>query len=175
MTILGWPASQVLSRVLMLLGPVVALVAAALADVAPPGWVAALVVAMAIGWVFMPESLIGTLCLALVLGWWGVAELETLPPESLVAAVALLTAHVAAVVASYGPPDMAIDGPTLRLWFRRGALVMIAAPAVWLLAVVLRDQPEPPGVWIAAMVAIAVAGVVATLAFMPPQETSGAG
>jgi hypothetical protein len=175
MTILGWPASQVLSRVLMLLGPVVALVAAALADVPPPGWVAALVVAMAIGWVFMPESLIGTLCLALVLGWWGVAELETLPPESLVAAVALLTAHVAAVVASYGPPDMAIDGPTLRLWFGRGALVMIAAPAVWLLAVVLRDQPEPPGVWIAAMVAIAVAGVVATLAFMPPRETSGAG
>lgn len=175
MTILGWPVSQVVARALMLLGPVVGLLAAALADVPPPGWVVALVVAMALGWAFMPESLFGTLCLALVLAWWGVADLAALPPEALIAAAALLIAHVAAVVASYGPPEMALDGPTLRLWFGRGALVLIAAPVVWALAVVLRDQPEPPGVWVAAMVAIAVAGVVATLAFTPPRETTDAG
>jgi hypothetical protein len=175
MTILGWPASQVAARALMVICPVVGLLAAALADVPPPGWVVALIVAMAVGWAFMPESLFGTLCLALVLAWWGVADLETLPPEALIAAVALLTAHVAAVVASYGPPEMAFDGPTVRLWFGRGALVLIAAPLVWLLAVALREQPEPPGVWIAAMVAIAVAGVVATLAFTPPRETGSAG
>ncbi len=172
MTLLGWPLSQVVARVLMLLGPVVALVAAAFAEIPPPGWVAALVVALAIGWAFMPESLLGTLCLALVLAWWGVADLEALPPESLVAAVALLAAHVAAVVTAYGPPEMAVDGPTAQLWFGRGALVLIAAPAVWLLAAVLRDQPEPPGVWIAAMVAIAVAGLIAAVAFQPAGETT---
>jgi hypothetical protein len=172
MTVLGWPASQAWARLLMLVGPVVALVAAAVAEVPPPGWVVALVVALAVGWAVMPESLLGTLCLALVLAWWGVADLDGLPPEALFAAVGLLVSHVAAVVAAYGPPEMAIDAPTARLWFGRGAVVLIAAPVVWLLAVLLRDQPEPPGVWIAAMAAIVVAAGVAAVAFTPPEEAA---
>jgi hypothetical protein len=173
MSVLGWPASQVAARVLILLGPLAGLVAAAVAGFPPPGWVAALIGLLAVGWAFMPESLLGTMCLALVLAWWGVADLVGLPVESLVAALGLLVAHVAALLAAYGPSDMAIDGRTARLWVTRGALVLIAAPVVWLLAVLLRDQPEPPGVWIAAMVAIVVAAVVAAVAFEIPQETVG--
>ena len=173
MTILGWPLPLVATRLVMLLGPVAALVAAAAAGIPPPGWIAALVVALAVGWALMPESLFGTLCLGLVLAWWGIAELDGLPAESLLAAAALLAAHVAAIVTAYGPPEMDIDPATVRLWLARGALVAIAAPVVWLLAVVLRDQPEPPGVWIAAMVAIVVAAVVAAVAFGLPQETVG--
>ncbi len=44
-----------------------------------------------------------------------------------------------------------------------------------MLAVLVRDQPEPPGVWIAAMVAVVVAAVLATVAFAPPQERVGDG
>jgi hypothetical protein len=172
-TVLGWPASQVAARLPILLGPLAGLVAAALAGIPPPGWVAVLIGVLAVGWAFMPESLLGTMCLALVLAWWGVADLVGLPAEALIAALGLLVAHVAAVVAAYGPSEMSVDGPTARLWVVRAALVLIAAPVVWLLAVVLRDQPEPPGVWIAAMVAIVVAAVVAAVAFGLPQETTG--
>ena len=66
------------------------------------------------------------------------------------------------VVTAYGPPEMAVDAPTVRLWVTRGAAVFGAAPIVWMLAVLVRDQPEPPGVWIAAMVAVVVAAVLAT-------------
>lgn len=170
MSSLGWPLSQLMARLLMLLGPVVGLVAAAAADVPPPGWVTALVVVLAVGWAFMPESLLGTMCLAVVLAWWGIADFTEVPAEALVAALGLLVAHVAAVLAAYGPPEMAIDTPTVRLWLTRGAAVFVTAPIVWMLAVLMRGQPEPPGVWIAAMVAVVVASLMATVAFAPPQE-----
>ena len=48
--------------------------------------------------------------------------------------------------------------------------MFVAAPVVWMLAVLLRDQPEPPGVWIAGMVAIVVAAIVAAVAFGLPEE-----
>ena len=159
-----------MARLLVLLGPMVGLVAAAAADLPPPGWVTALVVVLAVGWAFMPESLLGTLCLAMVLAWWGVADFRAVPAEALVAALGLLVAHVAAVVTAYGPPEMAIDTPTARLWLTRGAAVFTTAPIVWMLAVLMRDQPEPPGVWIAAMVAVVVAAILATVAFGPPRE-----
>ncbi len=79
MSMLGWPLSQLVARLLMLLGPLVGLVAAAAADVPPPGWVTALVVVLAVGWAFMPESVLGTMCLAMVLAWWGVADISGLP------------------------------------------------------------------------------------------------
>jgi hypothetical protein len=118
----------------------------------------------------MPESLLGTLCLAMVLAWWGIADFRAVPAEALVAALGILVAHVAAVVTAYGPPEMAIDTPTARLWLTRGAAVFTTAPIVWMLAALMRDQPEPPGVWIAAMVAVVVAAILATVAFAPPQE-----
>jgi len=170
MTALGWPLSQLVARLLIMLGPMVGLLAAAAADLPPPGWVTALVVVLAIGWAFMPESLLGTLCLAVVLAWWGVADFQAVPAEALVAALGLLVAHVAAVVTAYGPPELAIDTPTVRLWLTRGAAVFTTAPIVWMLAVLMGDQPEPPGVWIAAMVAVVVAAILATVAFGPPQE-----
>ncbi len=170
MSALGWPLSQLVARLLMLLGPVVGLVVAAAANFPSPGWVTALVVVLAVGWAFMPESLLGTRCLALVLAWWGVADFRAVPAEALVAALGLLVSHVAAVVTAYGPPEMTIDTPTARLWLTRGAAVFTTAPIVWMLAALMRDQPEPPGVWIAAMVAVVVAAILATVAFVPPQE-----
>jgi hypothetical protein len=58
----------------------------------------------------------------------------------------------------------------VRLWLTRAAALAAAAPLVWLLAALLRGQPEPPGVWVAAMVAIVIAAVIAAVAFGAPQE-----
>ena len=175
MRALEWPASQLVARVLVLLGPVVGVAAAAAAGIPPPGWFAALVAALALGWACLPESVLGTMALAIVVAWWGAAGLDGLPPEAMLAALGLLTAHVAAVLVAYGPPELVVDAPTARLWLTRGATLLGAAPVVWLLAVVLRGESEPPGVWIAAMVAIVVAAVIAAVAFGPPQEEPAGG
>ncbi len=170
MTTLEWPASQLVARVLVLLGPTVALGAAIAADLEPPGWFAVLVVALALGWALLPDTVLGTLVLALVVGWWGAVGSGDLPAAAIPAGAALLTAHVAATVVSYGPPELVLDASVVRLWLGRGAALAAAAPLVWLLAVLLRGQPEPPGVWVAAMVAVVVAAVIAAVAFGPPQE-----
>jgi hypothetical protein len=170
MSALEWSVSQLVARLLILLGPVVGMVAAAAAGAPPSGWAIALVLMLSFGWAFYPESAFGTMSLVLVLAWWGRSDLEELPAEMLVAALALLVAHLAALLTAYGPPEMVIDGQTVRLWVNRGAAVFVTAPVVWMLAVVLRDQPEPPGIWIAGMVAIVVAAVVAAVAFGIPEE-----
>lgn len=173
MTALEWPFSQLVARLLMLLGPVVGLLAAALADVPAPGWFVALVVALALGWALLPESVLGTMALALVLIWWVASDVTELPFEAVVAALALVVSHIASVVACYGPPELGIEGPTIRLWLTRTAAVFVAAPVVWLLALLLEDRPEPRGVWVAAMVAIVIAAVIATVAYGSPEEDPG--
>ena len=170
MSALEWSLSQLVARLLILLGPMVALFAAAAADAPPTGWMAVLVLVPSLGWAFYPESGIGTLALGLVLSWWVRSEQTDLSAAVLIAALALLIAHLAAVLTAYGPPEMAIDGPTARLWLTRGATVFVGAPVVWMLALLLRDQPEPPGVWIAGMVAIVVAAIVAAVAVALPEE-----
>jgi hypothetical protein len=167
---LEWSSSQLVARLLILVGPVVGIVAAAAAGAPSTGWAIALVLVLSFGWAFYPESSFGTMSLVVVLVWWGRADLEELPAEMLVAAFAVLVAHLAALLCGYGPPEMAIDGPTVRLWVNRGAAVFATAPVVWMLAALLRDQPEPPGVWIAGMVAIVVAALVAAVAFGVPEE-----
>jgi hypothetical protein len=65
------------------------------------------------------------------------------------------------VVAGYGPRDLPPDRATLRLWAVRGAVVFLAAPAVYLVATLLAGQPEPGGIWVAGLAAALVATVAA--------------
>jgi hypothetical protein len=62
----------------------------------------------------------------------------------------------------------------VRLWAVRGALVFLAAPAVFIVAVVLRGQPEPVGIWVAglaaALVTTVAAGMALTGSSQSPQE-----
>ena len=51
-----------------------------------------------------------------------------------------------------------------RRWLRRGAGVAVAAPLVWLVAVVVDDQPEPPGIWISGLACAVVVCIVAAAA-----------
>jgi len=169
MTAGRWPASQLVVRAVVLVGPVLALAMMVPAGSTPSPWVFLLVTGLAAGWAWRPESVLGTLGLTVVLGWWVRADLGV-PAEALVAAVGLLAAHVAALVAAYGPPRLVVGAATARLWLARAGALFVAAPVVWLLSRLLEDRSEPPGVWIAAMVAVVVGSVVAALAYGSTQE-----
>jgi hypothetical protein len=158
-------AGQLVLRVFVLLGPLVALLATGLVGVVPAGWLIALVAALAVAFAAMPDSPFGTAVIVVVLAWWGISLRDGLHPEALVAAVGLVTAHVAAVLASYGPGSMPLDRAVVRLWAVRGAAVLLASPAVWAVATVLRDQPEAPGIWVAGLAAAFVATLVAAVSF----------
>lgn len=151
-------------RAVAFAGPVLALLATAADGPWPRGWLVALTLALAAGFAAMPESLLGTLVLGLVVVWWGIADHDSVPPAAVLAALALLAAHVAAVLLSYGPAGLTPDARVVRTWLRRSAAVGWAAPAVWLLAVAFDGQPEPPGIWVAGLAAATAVCVVASVA-----------
>lgn len=146
-------------RALALLGPVVALLMTGPAGRTPPWWLLVVVVLLAAATAAAPDSAIGTGAGLVVLGWWVIAVDAGLPGEVVVAAVALAVGHLAALLASYGPSDLPLDRPTLLLWARRGALVLLTVPGAWLVAEAVEGQAEPPGLWVLTL-AVACAAVV---------------
>ncbi|MCW2794131.1 MAG: hypothetical protein JWO76_3229 [Nocardioides sp.] len=161
----GFAAGQLVLRLLVLLGPLVALLATGLVGVVPAGWLVALVAVLSVAFAAMPDSPFGTAVMLVVLAWWGISLRDGLHPEAVLAAAGLVTAHVAAVLASYGPGSMPLDRGVVRLWAARGAAVLLAAPTVWVVAALLRDQPEAPGIWVAGLAAACAATLVAAVAF----------
>jgi hypothetical protein len=154
-------------------GPVVALTASGLDADFPPGWLLALVVVVSSGHAFLPESGLGTFGMLLVVAWWGlgpVAELGAPPASIVLAAAGLVVAHCAAILASYGPGDLPLDRGMLSTWVRRGVVAGLAVPVIWFVAVAVEGQPEPAGIWVAALVAATVAAVVASAAFVIEEE-----
>jgi hypothetical protein len=162
--------SQLVLRGLAFLGPVVALLATAPAGHAPPWWLVVLVAALAGATAAAPDSAIGAGAGLVVLGWWAISLRGGLPVEVVPAAVALTVGHLAAQLASYGPRSMPLDTPTLLLWARRGALVLLTVPATWLVARAVQDEPEQPGLWVITL-AVACVGIIgATVAIGVPEE-----
>ena len=118
---------------------------------------------LGVGWAAFPESAAGAVVLILVISWWGVGLRDGLDPWALPAAAALLAAHVAAVLVSYGPVELPVDGATTRLWARRAALVFLVVPLTYGLAVWVRDEPAPGGMWVAGLAAAFAALLLASL------------
>lgn len=168
-----WPVGRIVLRASVFAGPLVAVTVSGLDAELPPGWLLALVLVVASGHAFLPESGLGTAGMLLVVGWWGLGPVTegATPPASVVpAAVALVVAHVAAVLLSYGPGDLPVDRSLLLTWLRRGALCAAVAPVVWFVAVGVAGQPEPAGIWVAALVAATTAAVIASVAFVIEEE-----
>jgi hypothetical protein len=155
--------SQLLLRVPVLLGPMVALLATGPAGNWPPWWVVAGVLALAAAFAARPDSQSGAAAFLAVLVWWVISLGDDLQPEILLAAAALVVAHVAAVLASYGPSAMPLDPAAVRLWARRGLLVLLTVPAAWVAARLLEGEPEQPGIWVLGVVAVLTATVAATV------------
>ncbi|MBA2953908.1 hypothetical protein GON03_06215 [Nocardioides sp. MAH-18] len=166
------PRSQLVLRALVFLGPVVALVATGPAGHGPPWWLVVLVAVLAGAAAVAPDSPVGVGAGLVVLAWWTLSLRDGIPVSVAVAAVALTVGHLAALLASYGPRAMPLDAPTLRLWARRGALVLLTVPGAWLLARVVRGEPEQPGVWVVALAAacLAILGATAAMDVPEPKE-----
>lgn len=158
------PTSQLVLRALVLLGPLVALLATGPAGHWPPWWVVVPVLGLAGAFAAMPDSPVGAAVFLLVLVWWTVSLRDDIQPEAMAAAAGLLVAHLAAQVASYGPPVLPIERATLRLWGLRAVVLLATIPATWAVARLLRGQPEPSGVWILGVTAAVAATVAATVA-----------
>lgn len=156
----GWPASSWVLRGSLLVLPLAALAAAL------PQWphwaLLLLVVVSATRWAFAPEDVAGPVTLALVAGWWGV-DGDT-GWRLLLAGALLVTAHVCAVLASYGPGLLAVRAPLVAVWARRWALLLATLVVAWLAVRWLPEVDAPGWVWPLA-VATTLAGVLgATLA-----------
>lgn len=155
--------SQVVLRVLVLVGPVVAVLAGGLAGDAPPWWYAGVVALLALGWAVAPEAQLGVAVNLAVLVWWAIGPDDSLHPAVLVVAAALVVAHVAALLTAYGPSAMPVEPALVRRWAARGLAGLAAAPVVWALARLLRDAPVQPRLWALGVVAALLTTVVASL------------
>ena len=93
-------------RFAIALGPIVAVLASGLDSELPPPGLVVVVVAFSVAHAVLPDSQLGTTGALLVLGWWALGPVAELPASLLLAAAALVAAHVSAVLVAYGPPEL---------------------------------------------------------------------
>lgn len=165
-----WTPGQWALRLTCVAGILVGLTATGLAGTWPALWLVLVVGGLAVAHAAAPEAAIGTVAMAFVLVWWGVAFRDGLHPAAIVAAGGLLASHLAGLVASYGPDRMAVDRATVLLWVRRGVGVLALSPLLYGVAVVVRDRPEPAGIWVAGLVAGLAAVVALAVSFAPGRD-----
>ncbi|CUR60236.1 conserved membrane hypothetical protein [metagenome] len=152
--------SALACRILLVLLPLVA-VSAAWQRPGTPFLVLLLVLAGL--WALLPESSAGIVVLLLVISWWAAAVRDPLGVRVLLAATALLAAHIAAVLASYGPARLPIDGRLASLWLLRGVAASAAALLAWAVATWLAGSGPQPALWSIALLGVAGAVVSASV------------
>lgn len=152
------PAVQWILRSGIALGPLVAVLLAAVAGAGFSPTFTFVVVLLGLVGAAMPASPAPTVASLLVVAWWAVRADDELHPVVLVAAAGLLVAHVGALLAELGPASYAVDRATVVLWLRRAAVVWTVSALAWLVGRIGAD--DLPGLWAAG----AVVAVVLTLA-----------
>jgi len=165
-----WTPSQAAARALVLLLPLVALLASLPAGAEVWSTFFLLVLLLSAGAAFLTDSVLGMVAMLLVLFWWSTRVPHPLSPWVLVAAAGLLGAHVAATVADHGPGTLDLDRGLVQLWVRRGGQVFLAAPLVWVVALLADGAAEEPGIWVAGLAAALVAVLFTTVAFHFPEK-----
>jgi hypothetical protein len=165
----GWTRGQWELRAVVLLGPAVALLALWPSAGPPAAWLLGLTLLVSAGWALVPDSVIGAVALLVVGFAWASGLEQRLPASALVAAAALLAAHLAAVVASYGPAQLPVNAAVVRLWALRGVLLFLPALAVWLLALAVRELPGSASLWVVGLVVTLTVIVVAAAATQAAQ------
>ena len=148
----GWTPASWLLRVLVLLLPTAALLVAL--PQWPHSWLLALVALGSVRWAWLPDDLVGVMVLLLVGGWW--AAHGATDWRLGVVGVLLVTAHVAATVASYGPGTLHPDRALVRLWLGRGLLTLVPLGAALGAVQVLDADLAPRGLWTLALTAMVV-------------------
>ena len=159
----GIPTSVWVLRLVVVLGSLLALYAAAPEGFVPSPFVGAVVLVLAGRFAVRPEHFVGSVALSVVLVWWALHVGSSVPAGALVAAAGLLAAHVAAVLLGYGPPQMEVGADLVVLWVPRAALVWLAALVVWLTARAYTGHATPTLFWLAGLAAALVGAVVAAV------------
>jgi hypothetical protein len=150
-------------RALVAAGLMVALYAAAPEGFVPSPFVTVVVLTAGIGSAMRPEHFVGSAAPAVVLVWWALVVQSAFPNGTLVAAGALVTSHLAAVLLGYGPPTMPVGADLVLLWVPRGAAVWVAALVVWLTARAYGGHATPSEFWLAGLAAAVIGAVVAAV------------
>lgn len=167
---LRWSPGQWSLRLVMALGPVLALATTGLAGTSPKLLLAVIVAGLAAAYAARPDGPFGIIAMVIVVAWWGFGLRDGLQPAALLATVLLFASHVAGLLVAYGPGELPIDRGLLLMWLRRSVLALLLAPALYLLATVLRGRPEVPGVWVAGLAVALVAVLLTTVAFSAGEE-----
>jgi len=158
------PAGWVL-RAVIVLGPPVALLAAAPEGFVPSTWFLLVVVVASVAFAAMPEQYAGSLALLLVVAWWAAVIGAAMPLAVVVAAAALLASHVAASVAAYGPTPLPPERRVVLRWGRRSAAVWLVAPLLWLVVDAQRGRATPVSYWVAGLAVALVLAVLVALVY----------
>lgn len=160
MALRRWPASALALRGLMVLAPIGAVLASVGADDHPPASVVAIVAIVSVGFAAAPESGFGLLALGAPIAWWCTVADDGLHASVLVAAVLIVVAHVAGLVAAYGAPGTRVDAGVASVWVARAAIVLLAAPAVWLISRIARENAPESALWQAGLLVSVLTVVV---------------
>ena len=159
----GLPTGVWVLRLVIVLGSLLSLYAAAPEGFVPSPFVGAVVLVLAGIFAVRPEHFVGSVALSVVLVWWALHVGSSVPVGALVAAGGLLAAHVAAVLLGYGPPHMQVGPDLVVLWVPRAAVVWLAALVVWLTARAYTGHTTPTLFWLAGLAAALVGAVVAAV------------
>jgi hypothetical protein len=165
----GIPVSVWTLRAVVVLGSLLALYAGAPEGFVPSPFTGALVAVLAAAFALRPEHFVGSVALSVVLVWWALHVGSAVPTGALVAAAALLAAHVAAVLLGYGPPQMRVGADLVVLWVPRTAVVWLAALVVWLTARAYTGHVTPT-LFLLTGLAAAVVGAVVAAVVIPTRD-----
>lgn len=164
----SWTRSQVVVRAFVAVLPTSALL---MAPGRPPAPMVLLVVAGSLAWAAFPELAIGPVVLLAVMAWWAIKVSDPVRPSVLVAALALSGAHVAGLLAAYGPARAALDRRLVLVWVRRTLLGFLVAPVAYAAAVGL-DEGRAPPMWPFAVGVLAVLCLIVGMQFRERSEAA---
>jgi hypothetical protein len=164
----SWTRSQVVVRALVGVLPSFALL---IAPGRQPALLVLLVLAGSLAWATFPEVAIGPVVLLAVMAWWAIKVPDPVRPSVLVAALALSGAHVAGLLAAYGPVRAALDRRLVLMWVRRWLLGFLVAPVAYAAAIGLDEDRAPP-MWPFAVGVLAVLCLIVGMQFRERSEAS---
>lgn len=152
-----------IGRWVLVVGPVLAVVAA-IATEAPdsPWWPAVVVGLLALGSAELPDSPAPLLTVGATGAWWVVAVPDPTAGPVLVVAVAVLVFHTATAYAALGPPRRTADRRVVRGVVARTTPIGAATLAVGVLAGAAEGADVVPGAVVVALAALAGLALLTT-------------
>lgn len=161
--------ARLLTRGLILVPAVIAVVAQQFAAPSAQMWPALLIVPLAAYAARSPDSVAAAFFITAYAVWWLVTDTDEATPWSLVAALCVLVFHSAVAVASAGPQGLVPDRGTVSRWLRDTGLVALTTWGVWLMVAGFHGTTQSSEVLVGlSLVLVAGLVVLATGPTTPP-------